>query len=50
MLLKIKINKETLEVITDDSNVTINHISDDGVELLIEISKPDAEIEYPWQQ
>ena len=50
MLLNIKINKETLEVITNDAGVVINNISDNGVELLIEISKPEPEIEYPWQQ
>lgn len=50
MLLNIKINKETLEVTTDDAEVTVNHISDNGAELLIEISKPEPEIKYPWQQ
>ena len=50
MLLKIKINKETLEVITDDAEVVVNQISDNGIELEIEISKPEPEIEYPWQQ
>ena len=50
MLLKIKINKETLEVITDDAGVVVNQISDNGIELEIEISKPEPETEYPWQQ
>jgi len=50
MLLNIKINKETLEVITNDAGVIINNISDNGTELEIEISKPESEIEYPWQQ
>jgi len=50
MLLNIKINKETLEVTTDNEDVVINNISDNGVELLIEISKPEPEIQYPWQR
>jgi hypothetical protein len=50
MLIKIKINKQTLECTTDDANVTVNNTSDNGIELEIEISKSELEVEYPWQQ
>ena len=49
MLIKIKINKQTLECTTDDDTIVINHIIDNGTELEIEISKPESETEYPWQ-
>jgi hypothetical protein len=49
MLIKIKINKETLATTTDDELAVINHVSDNGTEIQIEISKPDPETEQPWQ-
>lgn len=42
MLTKIKINKETLEYTIDDELITVNHIIDNGIEIELEISKPDV--------
>jgi hypothetical protein len=50
MLVKITINKQTLECTTDDNTIVINHIIDNDTELEIEISKSEPEAEYPWQQ
>lgn len=50
MLLNIKINKETLEVFVDDTQVVINDIKQDDQFITLEIGKPEQEIEYPWQQ
>ena len=47
MLVKIKINKETLEVETD-GDFTVNHILQQDNILELELSKPDQENEYPW--
>jgi hypothetical protein len=52
MIIKIKINKETLECISDDNSVIINHVLDLGDQIEIELSKPDPEQEMtgiPWQ-
>ena len=49
MIVKLIINKETLEVITEDG-VTLNYISDNGTEIEIEVSKPDVVQEQTWQQ
>ncbi len=53
MIIKIKINKETLECITDDNSVIVNHVLDLGDQIEIELSKPDEQfntIGSPWQQ
>lgn len=49
MIIKLTINKQTLEVKTDNET-TLNYISDNGTEIEIEISKQDPEQEYQWQQ
>jgi len=50
MLLNIKINKETLEINIDDSKFIINKLEENNNIIELELSKPDPEIEYPWQQ
>jgi hypothetical protein len=51
MLFNIKINKETLEIIEiNDSTIIVNEIKEQDGIITLEISKPDPEIEYPWQQ
>jgi hypothetical protein len=50
MLLNIKINKETLEINIDDSTFIINKLEENNNIIELELSKPDPEIEYPWQQ
>ena len=50
MIIKLQIIKNDLQVITDDSDVTINYIQSNGDLIEIEISKPDPEINItPWQ-
>lgn len=50
MLLNIKINKETLEINIDDSKFIINKLEENNNIIELELSKPDPETEYPWQQ
>ena len=50
MLLNIKINKETLEININDSTFIINKLEENNNIIELELSKPDPEIEYPWQQ
>jgi hypothetical protein len=53
MLVKIKINKQTLEWSTDDDTVVVNHFIEKDHEFEIEISKPDPEsptTTETWQQ
>lgn len=53
MIIKFKINLETLELESDNSydSFTVNEIMKEGNILNVEISKPDLEREYPtWQQ
>lgn len=47
MIVKIKINKETLEVETD-SDFIVNHILQQDNTIELELSKPDQENKYPW--
>jgi hypothetical protein len=53
MLIKLKINKQTLEWTSDDESVVMNHFIEKDDEFEIEISKPDPELQTnntPWQQ
>jgi hypothetical protein len=50
MLLKIKINKETLEVEIENNGFILNDIIQEDNIIKVEISKQDPENEYPWQQ
>jgi hypothetical protein len=50
MIINIKINKETLEINIDDSTFIINKLEENNNIIELELSKPDPEIEYPWQQ
>jgi hypothetical protein len=43
MIIKIKINKQTLKWTSDDDSVVVNHIIENNDEFEIEISKPDPE-------
>ena len=42
MLVKIKINKDTLEYSTEGDEVKVNHIIDNGTELEIEVSSSET--------
>jgi hypothetical protein len=55
MLIRIKINKNTFETTSDDSEVVFNRVDIEGDFIEIELSKPDPELntfERPstWQQ
>jgi len=51
MIFNLKINKDTLEVIEiDDPSITINELTEQDGIITLEVSKPEPEIEYPWQQ
>jgi hypothetical protein len=55
MLIKLKINKNTFETTSDDSQVVFNRVDIEGDFIEIELSKPDPELnifERPstWQQ
>jgi hypothetical protein len=50
MIINIKINKETLEININDSTFIINKLEENNNIIELELSKPDPEIEYPWQQ
>lgn len=56
MIVKLKVNLETLTGTSEDPEVSINEIKLIDGELIIEVSKPDLEIQYntvaaqTWQQ
>lgn len=47
MITKIQINKNTLEATIGES-CTINYIKEDGNMIELEISIPEAEVNYPY--
>lgn len=50
MIITVKINKDTLQCITDDDLVVVNYINETDNEIELQLSKPDPEPEQPWQQ
>ena len=53
MIIKIKIDKQTLKCTTNDESVVVNYFLETDNEFEIEISKPDPELQtnnMPWQQ
>lgn len=51
MIVNVKINKETLEIIEiSDPSITINELTEQDGIITLEVSKSEPEVEYPWQQ
>jgi hypothetical protein len=48
MIIKIQINKNTLEAIVDDCDCSVNYVKDENGIIEIEVSKPEPEINYPY--
>lgn len=48
MITKIKINKETLEVTTDNCDCFINYVKDNDEFIELEISMPEPEVTYNY--
>jgi len=45
MIIRITVNKETLEWTSDDPEVSVNKLVDTGEFLEIEVSKPDPQLD-----
>jgi hypothetical protein len=48
MIIKIQINKDTLEVTTDNYDCIINYIKEDENMIELEISIPEPDNIYPY--
>lgn len=48
MLINLKIDKTSLQVTSDDQEVTVNFVKESDAFIELEISKPDLEITTPY--